>query len=146
MGTDAEVYLFDYQVYTAEVVPAFLELLRDGGAPDWLRPFLARREIRPELWDRTDLARFCNFLNADLSWRGPYALTDTHDLKWQERVCSSAVCPERSHCPFHQKGPAAIAEQVNWLFDIAVSLKCQGQGQFVGRSWTTDRYAELLRE
>src|SRR5882672_10628641 len=144
MGTDAEVFVFDHQAYIGEVVPAFVELLRDGRIVDWVRPFLERREIRPEHWDRTDLARLCTYLLPDLSWRGPYDLSDTYGLKWDERSCKSEDCPEREHCPFHRSGSETIAEQINSLFKIAVSIKCLGPSQFVGRSKTVSYYWELL--
>jgi hypothetical protein len=35
VGSDAEVFLFDYEAYTTIVVPAFLTLLRSGHVIDW---------------------------------------------------------------------------------------------------------------
>ena len=146
MGSDAEVFVFKYETYITEVVPAFLQLLRDSSIVDWLKPFAERKGIQPELWDRTDLARFCNYLQPDFAYRGPYDLTNTYDFAWNRRSCKSVECPERDHCPFHQNGSEAIAEQITYLFRIAVSIKCLGPSQFVGRSWTVDRYAKLLTE
>lgn len=144
MGANAEVFVFEHEAYIAKVLPAFLKLLRDGEVVDWLRPFVKRREIQPELWQRTDLARFCRYLERDFSWRGSYDLTYTYDRPWEQRVCISDDCPEREHCPFHRSGSPSIAEQVNWLFRIAVSVNCLGRSQFVGRSWTVSRYSEIL--
>lgn len=144
MGANAEVFVFEHETYITKVLPAFLKLLRDGHVCDWLRPFVERRQMQPELWDRTDLKRFCTYLERDFSWRGPYDLSDTYGLKWDERSCKSEDCPEREHCPFHRSGSETIAEQVNWLFKIAVSIKCLGPSQFVGRSKTVSYYWELL--
>lgn len=144
MGANAEVFVFDHETYIAKVLPAFLKLLRDGEVVDWLQQFVKRREMRPELWDKTDLARFCTYLERDFSWRGPYDLTYTYALPWEQRSCTSDDCPEREHCPFHCVGSPSIAEQVNWLFQIGVSIWCLGRSQFVGRSWTVSRYSELL--
>ena len=144
MGADAEVFVFEHETYITKVLPAFLKLLRDGEVVDWLQQLVKRREIHPELWERTDLARYCTYLERDFSWRGPYDLTYTYDLPWEQRSCKSDDCPERDHCPFHGLGSPSIAEQVNWLFQIAVSICCLGGSQFVGRSWTVSRYSELL--
>ena len=90
MGADAEVFVFDYGAYKREVVPAFLKLLRDGQVIDWLRASVERREMRPELWPRTDLAQFCTYLDDDLSWRRAYDLTYTYGLSWEQRSRESA--------------------------------------------------------
>lgn len=144
VGSDAEVFIFDHSAYMTEVVPAFLKLLLNGHAVDWLNPVLKKREIRPELWKKADIARFCTYLERDFSWRGHYDLQHTYDVQWDQRSCKSEDCPERDRCPFHQNSPPAIAEEVNWLFKVAVSIKCLGRSQFVGRSATVSHYCELL--
>lgn len=144
MGSDAEVFVFDHNAYMTEVVPALMELLLAGRAADWLNPLLKKREIRPELWKKTDIARFCKYLERDFSWRGPYDLAYTYDLKWDQRSCKSEDCPERERCPFHQSSSPAFAEEVNWLFQVAVGTQCLGRSQFVGRSATVSHYSELL--
>ena len=56
MGSDAEVFLFDYDAYLREVVSTFLELLKDRPLDDSLQAFVKRRELKPLLWDKADLA------------------------------------------------------------------------------------------
>jgi hypothetical protein len=139
MGTDAEIFQFDYESYVTAVVPAFFDLLENGRVVDWLQPFLMRRELRPSLWHRTDLARFLPLVRSDLSWVGPYDLKWTYDDDWRQRCSYSTESPEDV--------PAAeTAEQINWLFKIAVSVKCLGSSQFVGRSRTVSQFAEILAD
>lgn len=144
MGSDAEVFVFDHDLYVREVVPGFLELLLSGRLPVWLRPALQKREIEFERWKKADIARFCTYLEQDLSWRGPYNLAYTYDLGWDQRSCKSQECPERDRCPFHEITASETAEQVNWIFEAAVSIKCLGRSQFVGRSMTVSHYSDLL--
>ena len=139
MGTDAEVFVFDHEAYLTAVVPAFLELFQEGQVAAWLEPFGKHRELKPQLWDKRDLARYLAGLEPDFSGAGGYDLQDTYGDDWETRW---------SHLHSLQSpAPAGdLAEQLNWLFKIAVSLKCIGAGQFVGRSRTVSDYAELLRE
>lgn len=144
MGSDAEVFIFDHDVYTREVVPAFHSLLLTGQAPDWLRPIIKSRDLPIENLKRTDILRYCTYLNKDFSWRGPYDEKDIYGFKWNQRACKSEVCPERDHCSFHQNSSSTIIEELNWLFEMAVSVKCLGPHQFVGRSLTVIEYWSLL--
>jgi hypothetical protein len=137
MGSDAEIFLFDHQAYTTLVVPAFLELFGTGRIADWLRPLLARRKVRPELWDRTDLSRFLAGLKPDLSWLGPYDLKDTFGRDWPTGWVESIEGDPPTE---------DTAEQVNWLFEKAVEIKCLGPGQFVGRSATVSYYSNVLSQ
>ena len=146
MGTDAEVFVFDYDAYITEVVPAFHKLLLTGHPPDWLYPIIKKRDIQFENLEKTDLLRHCTYLGYDFSWRGPYDGRDIYDLQWDQRSCKSEDCPERGHCPFHQYGSPAIAERLLWLFEVAVSIKCLGQSQFVGRSKTVVDYWGMLSD
>jgi hypothetical protein len=128
MGTDAEVFLFDHAAYSTTVVPAFSGLLRGEQAADWLEPFIKRRELKLESWDKSDLDRLRAALNPDLSWAGgPYDLEWTYD--------SDRGFPGSD-----------TVEQLNWLFEKAVSLQCLGDSQFVGRSMTVSQYSDLLSE
>jgi hypothetical protein len=63
MGADAEVFIFDYQAYNNEVVPAFRELLLSGQMPEWLQRLIEAREMQPERWRGTDLLRYCTYLD-----------------------------------------------------------------------------------
>ena len=139
MGTDAEIFVFDYEAYVTEVVPAFIDIFRGRRVVDWLHPFLKRRELDPSQWKKSDLALFPLRLNPDLSWVGPYDLRYTYDYRWQERWSHSVEGSEEAP-------PDDTAEQINWLFNKAVSIKCLGPEQFIGRSMTVSHYAELLPE
>ena len=144
MGSDAEVFLFDYESYVTAVVPDFLELLREGKVADWLDPFVKRRELKPWLWDRDELARLCAGLQPDLSWTGPYDLTWTYSQDWQQRWSSSMqASEEKTHVNLKAPAPELV-EQVNWLFEVAVSVKCLNASQFVGRSTTPSDYSREL--
>jgi hypothetical protein len=139
MGTDAEIFIFDHEAYLTMVVPAFVEILREARIVDWLYPFVERRELDPSLWGRSDLARLATCLNPDLSWVGPYNLEYTYDDRWRQRW--SYAGGDSEDAPSDD-----TVEQVNWLFDRAVSLKCLGPEQFVGRSMTVSHYSDLLPE
>ena len=137
MGTDAEIFIFDHEVYLTTVVPAFVEIFREARVADWLYPFVERRELEPSSWKRSDLARLATCLNTDLSWVGPYDLKFTYDQNWRQRWSNAGKDSENAPSD-------DTVEQVNWLFKKAVSLKCLGQGQFIGRSMTVSHYLELL--
>jgi hypothetical protein len=146
MGSDAEVFVFDYQNYTKAVVPAFLELFREGKVAHWLQPFIKNRDLRPWLWNRNDLAQLCSILQPDLSWIGPYDLNWTYDEEWEHRWTSSFDASE-TESELSLKAPEPeLVEQVNWLFKIAVSIRCLGASQFVGRSATPTYYSEVLAD
>ena len=89
MGSDAEVFVFDYDAYLKEVVPTFLEFLKGRPLDDWLQPFVKRRELKPWLWDKRDLARYLTVLNPDFSWAAHYDLSDTYSKNWEERWSDS---------------------------------------------------------
>lgn len=144
MGTDTEVFVFDHDTYISTVVPAFHEILLTGHAPDWLYQVIKSRDIRIESWNRTDLLRYCTYLGKDFSWRGPYDGKDISSFQWDQRACSSEDCPERGHCPFHQSNSPTTAEELLWLLEAAVSIKCLGPSQFVGRSKTVIDYWQML--
>ena len=142
MGTDAEVFIFDHHAYSTTIVPAFSELLRGGQVADWLEPFVKQRELKPWLWDKSDLSRYSAALNPDLSCaHGPYDLKWTYGPEWHEHWSNATGASLHHHIP-----PADTVEQLNWLFKIAVSIKCLGGSQFVGRSKTVSLYAEILPE
>src|SRR5262249_2381867 len=75
-----------------------------------------------------------------------YDEEDLFHLDWQQRACKSEECPERNHCPFHQHQPPERAEQLLWLFEAAVSIKCLGASQFAGRSMVVTNYWETLQQ
>ena len=143
MGSDAEVFLFDHEAYLRTVVPTFLKFLNDSPLVNWLERSVKRRELKPWLWEKRDLARYLTALNPDFSWATHYDLNDTYDRKWKERWSDFV---DRNHS-FHRTAPSEeLVEQVNWLFQIAVSIKCVGASQFVGRSMTVSHYSELLTD
>lgn len=144
MGSDAEVFLFDYEAYLSEVVSNFLELLEDRPLDDSLQAFIKRRELKPLLWDKTDLVRYLLNLNFDFSWAWQYDLNYTYSKNWEERW--SDFVAQASGNDLRTAPAAQLVEEVNWLFKIAVSIKSLGASQFVGRSKTTSHYADLLPE
>ena len=144
MGSDAEVFLFDYEAYVSAVVPAFLDLFREGRVADWLDPLVKRRELKPLLWDKDELARLGAGLQPDLSWIGPYDLKWTYDQDWDQRWTTSMHASE-AETHVNLKAPAPeLVEQVNWLFKVAVSVQCLSASQFVGRSRTASFYSGVL--
>jgi hypothetical protein len=141
MGSNAEVFLFDHDAYSRKVVPTFLEFLSDSSIVDWLQPSVKRRELKPSLWDKNDLTRYLTSLNPDFSWAAHYDLNDTYSKNWEERWSDFVD----AHHSLRGAAPTdELVEQVNWLFKIAVSIKCLGPSQFVGRSRTVSHYSELL--
>lgn len=137
MGTDAEIFIFDHAVYRTTVVPAFVDILREGRVVDWLYPYIDSRELDPSRWERADLARLASRLNADLSWVGPYNLEYSYTNVWLEHWSYAGGDPK--DLPSND-----TVEQINSLFTFAVSLKCLGLSQFIGRSRTVSHYSELL--
>ncbi len=144
MGSDADVFLFDYESYVTAVVPAFLDLLREGKVADWLDPLVKRRELNPWLWDKDELARLGAGLQPDLSWKGPSDLNWTYNQDWHQRWTGSMqASEEKMHVNLKAPAPELV-EQVNWLFQVAVSVKCLSAAQFVGRSRTASFYSRVL--
>lgn len=156
MGSDAEIFVFDYDRYRAVVVPALVELLRTGEAVPWLADVF--RSARPMgehgydvEWPRlaarlreqpTDLARHCTWLGADLRYLGGVQ----GDRPRRELVtCRSLSCPERARCPFHDAGDPDVVEAINALHDALVATRCLGSSEFLGRSVTPERYGSVLR-
>jgi hypothetical protein len=144
MGSDAEVFLFDHDAYLRTVVPTILKLLEDSPLVDWLQPSVKRRDLKPWLWDKSDLTRYLNALNPDLSCAAHYDLNDTFAKKWEERWSDFVDAAERNGFVQREAPAEELVEQVNWLFKIAVSLKSIGASQFVGRSRTVSHFSELL--
>ncbi len=144
MGANARVFIFDYDAYTREVVPLFLDMLMTGNTPDWLQPFIQYRRREITLSAGTDLWRNCDYLEPDLAWRGSYDLEPVSDWGWAQRGCQSASCPERGHCPLHLDRPDEYPYDLFEMFRAMVSIKCLGEDQFVGRSRTVSDYREVL--
>src|SRR5688572_8861956 len=105
MGSDAGVYPFNYERYRSQVVPAIKHYLLDGQAETWLRKLIDAIECDLSGIKRTDLDRYCHYLDSDLAWNAPYDITNTWFLDWENRSCKSAHCPERSRCPYHENTP-----------------------------------------
>ena len=150
MGSDAEVFIFDYDAYVGVVVPGFRELLLTGESPILLDPALKRalewRELQLAPSEPTDILRHCNYLREDLSWTGPYDRADAYLFEWGQRACRSFDCAERGHCPLHLAQPEGMAEELLWMFKVAVSIRCLGDSQFVGRSQNVVHYWNFLTE
>ena len=117
-----------------------------GRGPEWLQPFIERLDFPTTPWQPVDLQRHCTYLGADLSWSGSYDDTDLFAADWDQRSCKSKECPEIDRCPFHISRPTALAESLNRLLEIAVSMRCLGSGQFVGRSRYVTHYLPFLSD
>ena len=79
MGADAKLFLFNYDLYRSEVLPAFLRLIQDGSANAWLL------ELHQLHTDRigihgclalhsvtlapVDILKHCKYLDPDLAVR-----------------------------------------------------------------------------
>jgi hypothetical protein len=148
MGADATVFVFDYDRYVDDVVPALRDLLRTGDAggllgaligqpgendllaayqADWAGTLLPYLRTHP-----TDLARHCTYLGGDLRYQG-----DQSRRGWGEETyspCRSRVCPDRVNCLLHEGDREEIRELVTVLFEVAVATRCLGHSRFVGRT------------
>lgn len=144
MGVTASLFIFDYDEYTREVVPLFLELLLTGKLPGWLQPFMQYRRREMNLPSGTDLWRNCDYLEPDLAWRGNYDLEPVSDWGWERRACQSASCLERRQCPLHADRANEYPYDLFDLFRAMVSVKCLGDDCSVGRSQTVSNYREVL--
>ncbi len=105
VGADAEIFVFDYERYRGEVVPALVELLRTGEAVPWLAevfqsaPPLGEHgydvqwpRLAAELRERpTDLARFCTWLGNDLRYLGA---APVDRISGTQLACPSRVCAQ----------------------------------------------------
>ncbi|WP_213011463.1 hypothetical protein [Paractinoplanes toevensis] len=168
MGADAEIFVFDYERYRGEVVPALTALLRTGSPATWLADLFTRaahaavavENSRPAdhagddgydlVWPRlagrfrsepVDLVRHCTWLGSDLRYAGPTRV----DRSVGKRVrCGSLACPERPRCPFHRDNDPHGAEPLNVLHEALIATRCLGPSVFVGRTITPDYYVPLL--
>jgi hypothetical protein len=150
VGADASIFVFDYERYRSEIVPALVELLRTGEPVRWLREVF--REATPDreygydlAWPRMahrladqpiDLAKHCQWMGEDLRYLGDEA-PDRLTL-----ICPSLTCPERGHCVFHRERHAV--EELNALHEALVATRCLGRSQFLGRNFTPYCYEQVL--
>jgi hypothetical protein len=163
MGSDASIYVFDSAVYLNEVVPFYRNLVRLGSVDDafdekWtnIRPFLpaiskyfagtpeSARPIKP-----TDLQRYCTYLGSDLRLIDQIKAAAVHAnprAEWETRACTRADCPASSTCPFHISDAAHQSNWLHWVFDGLTRAVCLGGSQFVGRSFSTSSYRNLVAE
>jgi hypothetical protein len=154
MGSDAVIYLFDYERYRDEVVPAFQRLLLEGDfepcsqiLPDPDALSIDERLLRYFRQHPTDLVRFCHYLANDFAFPGPRPpLPWSAQIGWEARTCQSRTCPARQHCLFHVLQPEDdLVCEFNVLFEQAVCARCLGEWQFVGRSVNAHWYDEALQ-
>ena len=146
MGADADVFIFDYETYTREVAPTFRQILLTDQVPEWLYPVVEKRNIELRYGRPTDISRHCTYFDKAFSWVGPYDGADTYEFDWKQRACKSIECAERGHCPFHVNQPPERIAELLWLYEAAVSMKCLGSSQFVGRSMVVTRYWQSLSD
>ncbi|HEY8459687.1 MAG TPA: hypothetical protein VIM99_04860 [Blastocatellia bacterium] len=145
MGADAEIFVFDHLAYQ-EILPAFHQFLLAGQMPEWLHPLVTYCNIKTEEWPSVDLMRNCAYLEADFSWSSPHDDRNLFESDWGQRSCKSEECPEIGRCPFHQSDASGLVESFNWIFKMAVSIKCLGASQFIGRSRYVTDYWPMLSD
>jgi hypothetical protein len=156
MGADANLFVFDYAKYRAEVVPGFAALLRDGVAAEWMLEVQRRereavgledyRAAISEVMGAVDLGAHCSYLGEDWSVAGPVAGSrNLYELGWETRACWSESCAARGRCPFHCSAGTAVEDLLFW-FQKSVAVRCLGEGQFLGRSVDCYFYWEGLEE
>jgi hypothetical protein len=157
MGSDAQVFVFDDARLREEVVPDLVRLLRTGVPDGWLAELIERVEgqagwdegwrslLLPHLRARpTDLARHCTWLGPDMRLVGDELARAERRHDW--RPCPSGTCQERHQCPLHEGTDLGLNEAFNGLFEAGVAERCLGPSQFVGRSWSSVQYLDLLDE
>jgi hypothetical protein len=166
MGSDAAVYVFDYERYVTELVPAARQLLLRGEIAPWWEETIRAVEAAygmasytddwiatlTKAWD-IDLQQYCTYISPDLSmlaYQADHAWTAMpkhHRQGWDARACPSLECPIRHRCIFHRThltGSAQPVETFNQALAYAVAARYVGEGQFVGRSRTPFDYQEYL--
>jgi hypothetical protein len=149
VGSDARIYVFDYDVYTREVVPTIRKLLLTGELEPWARTiwdewyegYWSSDRFDLTLLRNTDLDRHCTYLTHDLACRGP---GKSPQAPWDERACRTESCQVRRWCPFHNQIPQRVIEELHILIRIAVEKRCLGKSQFLGRSIDAGFYSEFL--
>jgi len=160
MGADARLFLFDYELYQGDVLPAFLRLIGDGSADDWMLE-LHRMHTDGVSFNEclahhsatlapVEILKYCTYLDSDLAVRKivsePHNL---YDCGWETRACRSGDCVVRERCPFHfLEGPqqTIAVDYLLRLFQMVVADRCLGPGQFLGRSIDCFFYWETLDE
>ncbi|GAA1655430.1 hypothetical protein [Actinoplanes couchii] len=141
MGSDAEIYVFDYRRYRGEVVPALLDLLRGGEPGGYLTAFVRDTVTGHRLdfgsrWPeisgrlRGEPARWCRLLGDDLRFSGVH------------RAGRDLICPDGALCALH-RDPDGL-ENLNVLFEALVCSRCLDRPQFIGRGFDPYDYWPLL--
>jgi len=165
VGSDAQVYVFDYDRYRAEVVPATKRVLLTGEMASWWAEVVHvvaagyglesyADEMIAALAARSglDLDRYCTYLDPYLGLRERQVTPDhagspARQNPWDVRACHSSTCPMRRICIFHiqarETGPYVV-EEFNEALADAIAARCLGEGQFVGRSRTALDYRAIL--
>jgi hypothetical protein len=168
MGSDAAVYVFDYERYRTELVPAAKQLLLTGeiapwwqetvravaqkfGMSDYADAWITALTTR---WD-IDLEQYCTYLGPDLgvharqSARVRATLQEDQRPTWEVRACPSPDCPIQHRCLFHRThltGREQAVEDFNQALAYGIAAHYVGEGQFVGRSWTPFAYQAYLAQ
>jgi hypothetical protein len=166
MGSDAALYVFDYERYVTEMVPAAKQLLFRGEIAPWWEETIRAVETAygaasytddwiaalTRGWD-IDLQNYCTYLSPDLSMLAEQSdpawmeMQKHQRLQWEARACPSLECPIRHRCIFHRTRVTESAQPVedfNQALAYAIAARYVGAGQFVGRSRTPFDYQEYL--
>jgi hypothetical protein len=154
VGADAEVHVFDYERYRAEIVPAMVDLML-GTPPAWLATVIrtatpTRDPDDPMSWPHmaerfrerpVDLTAYCDWLGADLRYTGGDPVERTWD---RQARCPSLTCPARTWCPMQRDQSRHHVEGLNALHEALIEVCCLGESKFVGRSTNPYFYRPVL--
>lgn len=146
MGHATEVFLFNYAIYVDDVVQAFRRLLLDGTPASWMHEWLDEYPDDRLRWSGVDLPEYCTYLTAELAPATPFEQVAYPMGGWEHRACRTATCPIRQQCPLHIAQDGRNAERLHTLFIRAVSARCLGEGQYLGRSTTVWLFIDMLEE
>ncbi|MFD3164497.1 hypothetical protein [Herpetosiphon sp. NSE202] len=156
MGSDAEVHLFDYQVYRELVVPAIQAFIKTGVAAPWLGAIIQgsnnvmlpayREHYAAKFLHGADFQAHCSYLDHDWAWNGQHQSAKAWFVEWKERACRSSNCVEINQCPLHTSRQQGVADDLMLLFAEVVDLLCLGPSMFVGRTVTMRFYQAWLEQ
>ncbi|ABX05864.1 hypothetical protein Haur_3227 [Herpetosiphon aurantiacus DSM 785] len=144
MGSDAEVFIFDYQMYTSSVVPAMQTFIKTSNAEPWLAAIIRasdelmlpayREQYVYKFQHGADFQAHCSYLDKNWAWRGQHQSAKAWFANWQQRACRSTSCVEINQCALHQQGH--LADELTLLLNEVVEQRCLGSSIFVGRTVT----------
>ncbi|MFX1536242.1 MAG: hypothetical protein ACFFDI_18660 [Promethearchaeota archaeon] len=163
MGSDAEIYVFDYYKFKKKVVPEFHKLLAGQTNSPWFESHYTKN--LPEEWQKyivdrkTNIRENCEILDKDFSYVGFYFADQVFDEDFsyknydrlygsEARYCYSDSCPEAEfNCPFHKnQDQCGVLEPLHELFQVVIGNHCLSHSQFVGRTMNPFRFHDFFKQ